>query len=171
MGNYFQRANNCQRRLKFAYVLCLIAVMVLFQMNAHSQENLPLDVACDLLYAKLNQDQLGQLEMHYQRFAEEGNMFDGCVITMSAPKTDLFDGSHPRSLFENEQKDIMLDAVPNETKWRLDKEADGPDGTSFRATKGQLFCLVSAAWDGGDDGDPSYVPQKYLEMLIQCAYK
>lgn len=151
--------------------------MMLFQMNAHSQENIPLDVACDLIFVKLNQDQVVRLEMHYQRFAEEGNLFDGCVITMKAPRKDLFDGSNPRSLFENDQKDNLdgkdstLGAVPKETKWRLDKEADGPDGSSFRATKGKLFCLVSASWDGGDDSDHTYVPQKNLEMLIQCAYK
>ena len=177
LGRYYHRSNKQQRRLKFTEILWFFVVMIAIQMSAHGQEIDPLDVACDEIFAKLSQGQVNQLEMHYQRFAEESNLFDGCVITMKAPSRDLFDGSYPRSLFKNglkdglDGKDSHLGPVPKENKWILNKEADGPDGSSFRANKGQVFCLVSAAWDGGDDSDPTYVPQKNLEMLIQCAYK
>jgi hypothetical protein len=54
--------------------------------------------------------------------------------------------------------------------WREDlrSAADGPDGTAFAFEKGAILCLVRAGWDGGDDGDPSYVLADSYDLTIGC---
>jgi hypothetical protein len=46
--------------------------------------------------------------------------------------------------------------------------ADGPDGTAFAFVTGSVLCLFQAAWDGGDDADPSYVPHDRYELVVGC---
>jgi hypothetical protein len=57
----------------------------------------------------------------------------------------------------------------NEDGWCGDKMADGPDGTSYRALKKNVFCEVEGRWDGGDDSDPKYVPSPRYEVIVKCA--
>jgi hypothetical protein len=46
--------------------------------------------------------------------------------------------------------------------------ADGPDGTAFALIKGPVLCMFEAAWDGGDDSDPSYVPDDRYQLIAWC---
>lgn len=46
--------------------------------------------------------------------------------------------------------------------------ADGPDGTAFALIKGSVLCMFEAAWDGGDDSDPSYVPDDRYQLIAWC---
>jgi hypothetical protein len=46
--------------------------------------------------------------------------------------------------------------------------ADGPDGTAFALVTGSVLCMFEAAWDGGDDSDPSYVPDDGYRLIAWC---
>lgn len=46
--------------------------------------------------------------------------------------------------------------------------ADGPDGTAFAFRRGPVICVVRGRWDGGGDGDPSYVPDDRYELVAAC---
>lgn len=46
--------------------------------------------------------------------------------------------------------------------------ADGPDGSSSAFQRGPVRCSVAVSWDGGDDSDPSYVPEDWLEEVTIC---
>ncbi len=55
--------------------------------------------------------------------------------------------------------------------WREDPRhaADGPDGTVFGMARGEVACVITAGWDGGDDADPTYVPSDTLWFEARCA--
>ena len=46
--------------------------------------------------------------------------------------------------------------------------ADGPDGSAMGFVKGRYLCVVQGSWDGGDDSDPTYVPEIGCEMIVTC---
>ena len=46
--------------------------------------------------------------------------------------------------------------------------ADGPDGSAMGFVKSRYLCVVEGSWDGGDDSDPTYVPDKGCEMIVTC---
>ena len=46
--------------------------------------------------------------------------------------------------------------------------ADGPDGSAFAFRRGASLCVFRAQWDGGDDGDPDYVPDDRYDMEVDC---
>lgn len=50
--------------------------------------------------------------------------------------------------------------------WKLD--ADGPDGNDVTYQRGFVRCEVSERWDGGDDGDSTYVPSSYYGETTVC---
>ncbi len=44
--------------------------------------------------------------------------------------------------------------------------ADGPDGTFFALSKGEIWCFVRGQWEGGDEADPEYVPGDVYQFFI-----
>ena len=50
--------------------------------------------------------------------------------------------------------------------WRLD--ADGPDGNVATYQRGMVRCEVWERWDGGDDGDSTYVPSPFYGEQTTC---
>lgn len=50
--------------------------------------------------------------------------------------------------------------------WKLD--ADGPDGSFATYQRGMVRCHVWEQWDGGDDGDSTYVPSPFYEEQTIC---
>lgn len=46
--------------------------------------------------------------------------------------------------------------------------ADGPDGSAFAFRQGSVLCLFRAHWGGGDDSDPSYVPDDRYDVEVDC---
>lgn len=46
--------------------------------------------------------------------------------------------------------------------------ADGPDGSVMTYQRGLTRCQVSNQWDGEDDSDTTYVPQKWFEQRTTC---
>jgi hypothetical protein len=50
--------------------------------------------------------------------------------------------------------------------WRL--EASGPEGSLEVYQRGRTRCDVSVRFDGGDDGDSTYVPDPFFAQSIVC---
>jgi hypothetical protein len=76
-----------------------------------------------------------------------------------------------RSAFEGrDSPDERLRAALASRGWSEDYRygADGPDGTAFAFVTGSVLCLFRAAWDGGDDSDPTYVPHDRYELVVGC---
>ena len=46
--------------------------------------------------------------------------------------------------------------------------ADGPDGSVEAVSRGNVACLISGSWDGGDDSDSTYVPSPGFEIAASC---
>lgn len=46
--------------------------------------------------------------------------------------------------------------------------ADGPDGSVLAFSRGDVACLVSGSWDGGDDSDSTYVPSPGFVIAANC---
>jgi hypothetical protein len=50
----------------------------------------------------------------------------------------------------------------------LGYDADGPDGNLTGHQRGGVRCTVANSWDGGDDGDSTYVPQDWFVEETTC---
>lgn len=96
------------------------------------------------------------------RFQDEGKEYRGCLVRVLGNGGDPGTALHER-LFPTEENHLF------DLGWRADREADGPDGTSFRILRGRIFCIVEGRWDGGDDSDPDYVPSDEFELSAGCA--
>lgn len=46
--------------------------------------------------------------------------------------------------------------------------ADGPDGSLEALSRGNIACVISGSWDGGDDSDSTYVPSPGFEIAASC---
>ncbi len=71
---------------------------------------------------------------------------------------------------ESGQPDIALREEFAGLGWTDDYEygADGPDGSAFAFRKGSILCVFRAHWDGGDDSDPTYVPEDRYDVEVDC---
>jgi hypothetical protein len=67
----------------------------------------------------------------------------------------------PNNLVEN-----ALVAAGWEPKY--DYAADGPDGTVMAMQTLHYLCVIEGQWDGGDDSDPSYVPEPGCDVIVTC---
>lgn len=50
----------------------------------------------------------------------------------------------------------------------LKYDADGPDGSDRQYQRGHVRCMLDERWDGGDDGDSTYVPNPFYRQLTSC---
>ena len=133
--------------------------------------------ACDAVYRKLSRGPHESLTKSNESFTEDGKQYHGCVIHLSGNAKRVTDSQRADGLFGASlpycpdgklPADLPPDLV-NEDGWCGDKMADGPDGTFYRALRGNIFCTVQGEWDGGDDGDPTYVPSTHYEVIVKCA--
>jgi hypothetical protein len=46
--------------------------------------------------------------------------------------------------------------------------ADGPDGSSFGMMSRTALCIARTSFDGGDDGDSTYVAKDWWELVVEC---
>ncbi len=74
------------------------------------------------------------------------------------------------SAFGDESLDAIIRRELVGRGWEEDLRyaADGPDGSAFALRHGASLWLFRAAWDGGDDADPVYVPTDRYEMTVVC---
>lgn len=71
--------------------------------------------------------------------------------------------------------DSGIDNIPRLLYWPaadwiplLVFSADGPDGGAMTYQRGLTRCEVHNQWDGEDDSDSTYVPQKWFEERTIC---
>jgi len=136
-----------------------------------------LEETCSIIYQKLDSGPSESLTTSIESFTVDGNHYNGCVIRLLGNAKKVLDTQRPDGLFGQSlpycpdgklPADLPRDFL-NKDGWCSDKEADGPDGTSYMALKKNVFCTVEGRWDGGDDSDPTYVPSPQYEVVVKCA--
>ena len=124
--------------------------------NAPPLEAAPASLLADSLRAALSDRFKPPVEARYGLFADPatGDSIPGFVVRVSAP-------------FEM----VAEDTLPCEwlrlrfraRGWSVEAEADGPDGTSYRAYSGRRAVIVQAAWE--DLQEPAEVLDWYSLTL------
>jgi hypothetical protein len=97
-------------------------------------------------------------------FEDEGKTYRGCVVTVVGDRNKV-PGKFPPS----DRPYPKPGSAAAKAGWKADREADGPDGTSYRISRGDVFCLVSGSWDGGDATDPKLIPSPLFVIAGRCA--
>ena len=151
----------------------LIFVMVC-ACNAHAGL---LEETCSIVYEKLGSGPYAILTESTRTFTDDDENYHGCVIRLSGNAKKVTGTQRPDGLFgrplpycpDGNLPDDLPHGFFNEDGWCADKMADGPDGTSYRAFRDNVFCVVEGHWDGGDDSDPEYVPSPRYEVIVKCA--
>lgn len=146
-------------------ILVWLPALALASFGCSAQAGL-LEEACDLAYRQLSSLPNLRLNRSAGSFTDDGHSYNGCVIRLESDRTKIKDAQYPGPLFYPSEGSALY-----QQGWRADREADGPDGTSFRISKQNVFCLVEGNWDGGDDGDPKYVPATRYEVMASCSYQ
>ncbi len=82
----------------------------------------------------------------------------GCMIDVSGSWSELGGRANPG--------DTIYRLLAGEG-WKQEPRysADGPDGTFFALSKGDIWCFIRGRWDGGDDADPEYVPSDVYQFF------
>lgn len=136
-----------------------------------------LEETCDLVYRKLGSGPYERLTKSIETFTNDSKSYHGCVMRLSGNANKARATQSPGSLFghslpycpDGKLPEDLPRELLNEDGWCGDRMADGPDGTSYRALKEDVFCAVAGSWDGGDDSDPKYVPSPHYEVIVKCA--
>lgn len=133
-----------------------------------------LEETCDHVFKQLGSGPYESLTKAIENFTDEGKCYRGCVIRLYGNANYIIDTQRPNGLFGPlpycPEGKLPADLL-NEGGWCGDRMADGPDGTSFKAIKENIFCGVEGSWNGGDDSDPEYVPSSRYEVIVRCAIK
>lgn len=96
--------------------------------------------------------------IHDDRMGREGY---GCRVTIIGSVVAFRDAAIPDEVLRDE-------LVARGWKEDLRYAADGPDGTAYALRNHSVFCLFRGTWDGGDDSDPTYVPDDRYELTVAC---
>lgn len=136
-----------------------------------------LEKACGAVHKKLASGPYESLTQMTQDFAYDGKQYRGCVIHLSADARKVTDSQSPDGLFGDylpfcPEGEVPVD-IPAELRntggWCADRMADKPDGTTYRAIRDDLFCIVEGRWDSGDGSNPNDVPSFRYEVIVKCA--
>ena len=140
-----------------AVVACLVAAGSF----AHADEA---DGACDSVSRSVSAFTGGLYRQAPDTFEDEGKVYRGCVVTVVGDSNKV-PGKFPPA----ERAYPRPGSAAAKAGWKADREADGPDGTSYRISRGNVFCLVSGSWDGGDDSDTKVIPSSLFLITARCA--
>ena len=99
-----------------------------------------------------------------ETFEDAGKIYRGCAVTVVGDRRKVPGGSPPA-----DAPYPKPDSAATAAGWKADREADGPDGTSYRLSRGDVFCLISGWWDGGDDSNPKASPSPLFLITARCA--
>ena len=150
------------KRTKELMIFVLVLMLINYGNFASGGE---LDEACGFAYKKLKSVSSAQVSQTMGTFTYQGRQYQGCITKLIGDRTKIADAQYPGPLF------YPFKSSPGyRAGWRADieSEADGPDGTAFRMIRANTFCFVEGKWNGGDDGDPGYVPLKRYEVTVSC---
>lgn len=90
-----------------------------------------------------------------------GRTGQGCRVEMKGSAAAFRETGEP---------DVALREKFAGSSWTEDYAyaADGPDGSAFAFRNGPVLCVFRAHWDGGDDSDPTYVPDDRYDVEVDC---
>ena len=160
------RARHCERytnmkRSSLTFCAVILAYQVTAGSFAHADE---VSDACDYVSRKVSTFKSGLYRQAPDTFEDEGKIYRGCVVTVVGDRNKVPDRFPPADRPYPKPGSVAASAG-----WRADREADGPDGTSYRILRGNVFCLVSGSWDGGDASDPKVIPSPLFLITARCA--
>lgn len=147
-------------------ILFLFASIMLFHNNADSiTDN---DAACNTVAGILRDVPGSAVEILSGSLSDnvipdKGN---GCIVRMKGSWKAIKDDLFPPDLLNPDSEKSAL----KKYGWNYDNrhDADGPDGTVFAIRKENVICIVTGSWDGGDDSDPTYIPDDGYEITVEC---
>jgi hypothetical protein len=128
---------------------------------AHADE---VSDACDYVSRTVSTFKGGLYRQEPETFEDEGKIYRGCVVIVVGDRNKVpgrfppVDSPYPKA-----------GSAAAKAGWKADREADGPDGTSYRISRGNVFCLVSGYWDGGDRSDPRVIRSPLFLITARCA--
>ena len=145
--------------------LTFCAVILAYQMAAGSFAQADeVGDACNYVLRTVSVFKAGLYLQVPDTFEDEGKIFRGCIVTVVGDRNKVperfppVDGLYP----------APGSAAAN-AGWKVDREADGQDGTSYRISRRNVFCLVSGSWDGGDPTAPKVIPSPLFLITARCA--
>ena len=144
-----------------AFCIITLAYQVVSGSFAYADE---VSDACDYVSRKVRTFKGGIYRQAPETFEDEGKIYRGCVVIVAGDRNKVpgkfppADGPYPKP-----------HSAAAKAGWKADREADGPDGTSYRISRSNIFCLVSGFWDGGDASDTKAVPSTLFLITARCA--
>ena len=149
------------KRSRLAFFAALLACQAAGGPFAYADE---VSDACYFVSRQVSTFKGGLYREAPDAFEHDGKIYRGCVVTVVGDRNKV-PGKFPPA----ERAYPKPGSAAAKAGWKADQEADGPDGTSYRITRRNVFCLVSGAWDGGDDSEPKDVPSPLFLITARCA--
>jgi hypothetical protein len=149
------------KRSRLTFCTVMLASQVATGSIAHADE---VSDACDYVSRSVSTFKGGLYRQAPDTFEDEGKIYRGCVVTVVGDRNKV-PGRFPPAVSPYPKPGS---AAAN-AGWKADREADGPDGTSYRLSRGIVFCLVSGSWDGGDASDPKVISSPLFLITARCA--
>lgn len=149
------------RRASQAFCAVILACQLAAGSFAHADE---VSDACDYVSGKVSAFKDALYRQAPDTFEKEGTIYRGCVVTVVGDRNKVPDGFPPA-----DGPYPIPGSAAADAGWKADRQADGPDGTSYRIMRGDVFCLVSGSWDGGDPTDPKVIPSPLFLITARCA--
>jgi len=148
-------------RTSLIFCIFILAYQVAAGSFAHADE---VSDACDYVSRTVSTFKGGLYRQAPDTFEDEGKIYKGCVVTVVGDRNKV-PGRFPPA----DRPYPKPGSAAAKAGWKADREADGSDGTSYRISRGNVFCLVRGSWDGGDDSDPKVIPSPLFLITAQCA--
>lgn len=148
-------------RFSLAFCTVILACQLVSGSFAHADE---VSDACNYVSRQVSTFKGGIYRQAAETFEDEGKIYKGCVVIVVGDRNKVpgrfppADSPYPKP-----------GSAAAKAGWKADREADGPDGTLYRISRGNIFCLVSGSWDGGDASDPKEVPSPLFLINARCA--
>jgi len=149
------------KRSRLTFCAVILAQQVAVGSFAHADEA---SDACDYVSRRVSTFKGGLYRQAPDTFEDEGKIYRGCVVTVVGDRNKM-----PESFPPADRVYPKPGSAAAKAGWKADREADGPDGTSYRISRGNVFCLVSGSWDGGDASDPKVIPSSLFLITARCA--
>jgi hypothetical protein len=148
-------------KICLAFYAVILAYQVAAGSLAHADE---VSDACDYISRTVSTFKGGLNRQGPETFEDEGNIYRGCVVIVVGDRNKV-SGRFPPA----DSPYPKPGSAAAKAGWKADREADGPDGTSYRISRSNVFCLVNGSWDGGDRSDTRLIPSPLFLITARCA--
>ncbi len=148
-------------RFHLAFCAVILCYQVAAGSFAHADE---VRDACEYISHRVGTFKGGLYRQAPDTFEDEGKIYRGCIVTVVGDRNKV-----PNRFPPADRPYPKPGSAAAKAGWKADRQADGPDGTSYRIVRGNVFCLVSGSWDGGDPTDPTVIPSTLFLITARCA--